>query len=192
VTHYERLRVRRDASAKEIRDAYRTAARAAHPDRHGDASAARMAEINEAYRVLADPVRRRRYDEQIAEPPASSSPPHASAVADEPVWPVYTDTTPARFPWRFMLVLATLGVGVVVLGLIFTKPSQEPAPDNLLRPADCVDIGPELDATEVLCSGPHDAVVQQLVPFGETCAAGSEGYRDRQGMGTACVVRVTP
>ena len=62
VTHYERLGVRPTATATEIRDAYRVAARSAHPDRHGDASSVRMASINESYRVLRDPDRRRGYD----------------------------------------------------------------------------------------------------------------------------------
>ena len=91
-----------------------------------------------------------------------------------------------------MAVLATLGIGVIVVGLIFSKPGTPAEPDNILRSADCVVLGPQLDAAEVACSGPHDAVVRTLIPFGDTCPSGSEGYRDRQGMGTACVVRVEP
>ena len=191
MTHYELLRVRQSATATEIRDAYRRAAREAHPDRHGDASAQRMAAINEAYRVLADPVARRRYDETLDVPRPRSSP--AARVADPTPSPVYVvDTTPARFPWRFMAVLTVGGMGLIVIGLIFTKPSDPVPPDNILRGADCVVIGGDLAATEVDCDGAHDAVVQSLVPFGETCPSGTEGYRDRQGMGTACVVRVAP
>jgi len=198
VTHYERLRVAPTATTGQIRDAYRRAAREAHPDRSSRADAeSRMAAINEAYRVLGDPVRRRRYDEEIAVAPAAASRSGASAADwrdHEPQW-TYTpvpDGTPARFPWKFMAVLATLGMGVIVLGLIFAKPSVPAEPDNILRSADCVVLGPQLDAAEVSCSEPHDAVVDRLVPFGETCSSGTEAFRDRQGMGTACVVRVTP
>ena len=89
-----------------------------------------------------------------------------------------------------MAVLAAGGIGLIVLGLIFTEPTDPAPPDNILRGADCVVIGSDLAASEVDCEGAHDAVVRALVPFGETCPSGTEGYRDRQGMGTACVERV--
>jgi hypothetical protein len=63
------------AGADEVRRAYLERAREAHPDRHIDASSAqrttnerRMQEVNEAWRVLGNPRRRRRYDlEQMPE-----------------------------------------------------------------------------------------------------------------------------
>ena len=60
-SHYDTLGVRPDASAREIRDAYRRLARIHHPD-HGDADAGSMAALNEAYRVLGEPSRRAVYD----------------------------------------------------------------------------------------------------------------------------------
>jgi hypothetical protein len=89
-----------------------------------------------------------------------------------------------------MSALAVLGIGIILLGLIFAKPATPARPDNILHPDECVDISGELAASEVPCSGPHDAVVTVLVPFGGTCPGGTERYRDRQGMGDACVVRV--
>ena len=59
--HYVTLGVRPDASAAEIRDAYRALARRYHPD-HAPEAATRMAAINEAYRVLGEPARRAVYD----------------------------------------------------------------------------------------------------------------------------------
>lgn len=64
---YEVIGVRRDASQKEIETAYKKLALEFHPDRHRDNPLAglaeeRMKEINEAYSVLKDPVRRRDYD----------------------------------------------------------------------------------------------------------------------------------
>jgi hypothetical protein len=201
MTYYERLAVGRNATQEEIRNAYRRAARDAHPDRNvGSGAEARMAEINAAYRVLGDPARRRAYDAELAMARSGSTSASAtwssSAVEEdedrEPYWIPPVDVTPARFPWKFMAVLAICGIGVIIVGLIFSKPQQPAAPDNILRSADCVLLGPQLDAAEVACSGPHDAVVRVLVPFGDTCPGDTEGYRDRQGMGTACVVRVGP
>ena len=63
--YYSVLGVERGASAGEIKKAYRKLARKHHPDVNpGDAGAAdRFKEINEAYEVLGDPEKRRKYDE---------------------------------------------------------------------------------------------------------------------------------
>ncbi len=62
--YYATLGVARDASAEDIKKAFRRLARETHPDANpGDAAAeARFREVAEAYEVLSDPERRRRYD----------------------------------------------------------------------------------------------------------------------------------
>ena len=62
--YYELLGVGRDASAAEIKKAYRKKAVEFHPDKHkGDkAMEARFKEVSEAYEVLKDPERRAQYD----------------------------------------------------------------------------------------------------------------------------------
>src|ERR1700752_2737772 len=63
--YYQTLGVAKTASDKEIKQAYRKLARKHHPDVNpGDKTAeSRFKEINEAYEVLGDPDKRKKYDE---------------------------------------------------------------------------------------------------------------------------------
>jgi DnaJ-class molecular chaperone len=63
--YYATLGVTKSASEKEVKQAYRKLARKHHPDVNpGDKSAeAKFKDINEAYEVLGDPEKRRKYDE---------------------------------------------------------------------------------------------------------------------------------
>ncbi|MFO8101420.1 MAG: DnaJ C-terminal domain-containing protein [Dehalococcoidia bacterium] len=62
--YYQILGINRDASEKEIKQAYRKLARKYHPDVNpGDKSSeAKFKEVNEAYEVLSDSEKRKKYD----------------------------------------------------------------------------------------------------------------------------------
>src|SRR5207253_6594685 len=62
--YYETLGVSRTASEEEIKKAFRKLARKYHPDvAKGKGTEEKFKEINEAYEVLGDPAKRKKYDE---------------------------------------------------------------------------------------------------------------------------------
>src|SRR3954466_13671020 len=63
--YYSTLGVAKTATEKEIKAAYRKLARKLHPDVNpGDkTSESKFKEVNEAYEVLGDPEKRKKYDE---------------------------------------------------------------------------------------------------------------------------------
>ncbi|MBI2307470.1 MAG: J domain-containing protein [Rhodocyclales bacterium] len=73
-THYDNLKVARNAPPDVIRAAYKTLSQRFHPDRNpGNAEASRiMAIINTSYDVLSDPEKRREHDRWIAEMEAAT------------------------------------------------------------------------------------------------------------------------
>ncbi len=83
-----------DASPEVIRSAYRTLAKAYHPDRVGPSGTTRFREIAEAYRVLSDPetrgahnreLRLSRAEERSTVEPLHFEPPPAAEPLGEPV-----------------------------------------------------------------------------------------------------------
>lgn len=82
-THYDNLKVARDAPPEVIRAAYKTLSQKHHPDRNGNSKEAiRIIQlINTAYEVLSDPVRRKEHDEWIARTEREQS--HEPAAGEE-------------------------------------------------------------------------------------------------------------
>ncbi len=197
-THYDVLGVTRAASPDDIRRAYRQAAREAHPDRHGDASAGRMAAVNEAWRVLGDPGRRRAYDAGLDDrAPGSARSPGApatgsaaaggSSAANASSGPPPMPTGDfSRFPWRFFAVIGTFAIGFVVVNAALSD-APEPVPvDNVLFAGECVAVN-GVAVTEVRCVAPFDGTVAEVVDFDGACPTGTTAYREPQGRGWACV-----
>jgi curved DNA-binding protein CbpA len=147
-SHYEVLGVSRRASTEEIRRAYLDQARRLHPDARSAASAdgadrsgRAMQAVNEAWRVLRDPGRRRDYDRRLAGAPSGGSTrPYAGAEdafasddALEPDPPEYvaaqlpeTDLRPTRVADTALLVPAALlaaAVGLFVLAMVSFNPA---------------------------------------------------------------------
>lgn len=148
-----------------------------------------MIRINEAWRVLSHEDRRRAYDEGLTRPrtDATGTSTRVAARSDAPSMPI---ATPARFPWKFVLAFFVLATAAILVVGAFTEPGRTPPIDNIIRVGSCVDVDRQIqEAKEVSCDGPHDAEVAALVPFDSTCPAGTETFRDRQGLGLVCIAR---
>ena len=190
--HYQRLGVTPTATPEEIRTAYRNLARVHHPDKHDGKTSTTMLEINEAWRILSDPVLRYKYDADLRS--------HRNEVDEdealqrhERLQNIAVDAerrhfSPAKFPWKFVVAVIVLGT-ILILGLGAVGQSDDPAPiDNVLRVGSCVAVTEyQQEAYEVDCTEAHVGVVQQIVPFDAVCPYPLTAYRDRQGMGQACV-----
>lgn len=90
-THYDNLKVTRDAPDFVIRAAYKTLSQKYHPDKHpGDERATRaMAIINGSYDALSDPEKRADHDAWIAREElrlARQTPQHHTGVPIPPQW----------------------------------------------------------------------------------------------------------
>jgi len=84
--------------------------------------------------------------------------------------------------------MAAIGATIVLVGAALYEPRSEPPPDNVLQPGSCVTIEGNGDAREVNCRGSgEELVVVTLVEVDARCPEGLPAYRDRQGMGMACV-----
>ncbi|MCQ3930819.1 MAG: hypothetical protein DPW16_10205 [Chloroflexi bacterium] len=128
--YYELLGVPPNATPQEIKTAYRNLARQYHPDVRDtdeDAHADEMLkQINAAYEVLGDPLKRARYDRQERErwrvPPANS----AYSAADYPAQRHVYHKIPVKllfFAISFVLVMSMVMTVVLVA---FTPVPQKP------------------------------------------------------------------
>ena len=90
------------------------------------------------------------------------------------------------YPWKLVIGMFLVGVGVVLVGAALYEPTRAAPPDNLLGPGSCVVIEANGDAREINCTGaPGELVVDALVAMDERCPDGTSAYRDRQGRGLA-------
>jgi molecular chaperone DnaJ len=189
-THYARLGVAHEASTEQIRQAYRTLARVHHPDRIGSSTSAEMLEINEAWRILSDPVLRRAYDTRLASNLSHGS---SGAASHQPMSSsTYSMNSAAygraRFPWKFVLGFFVVVTAIIIVMGALTEQGQPAGVDNIIRVGSCIDVDRQLrEAREVSCDGPYDGRVQQMVPFDSSCPRNTEAFRDRQGLGLVCI-----
>lgn len=123
VDYYAVLELPPNADDETIRLAYRRLARRYHPDIAGDESLPLMQTLNQAYRTLSDPERRRAYDASrpapapaesfsppVAEPPTHARSPHPATSSA----PRASGTTASAGPLQRIATLDDGAFGAVV------------------------------------------------------------------------------
>lgn len=118
MNYYEELRIRRDAPAEEVRQAYRLLVRLMHPDSQPDARLRAMAEcqmrrLNEIVAILVDPQQRRRYNESLTGLPGVpvSRPPRVEFAVGPMSGSLIVRGALRHWFW-ILLAMTVLGMGV--------------------------------------------------------------------------------
>jgi hypothetical protein len=196
-THYEVLGVTRAASAGELRKAYLERARLLHPDRHIDAgprardeAERAMQELTEAWRVLGDAGRRRRYDRDLGGPVSAEAEAARFVTRSDGTMPEEVEVLDPTvrlirgLPW---IVLAVVLIGIFIFtAYATTGGTKQHAPKTTSGVARCVVLGEGTPAP-----GPCDVpgartVVTEIVPSA-TCPAGTEAVRGQAGVTVLCL-----
>lgn len=201
-TLYDVLGVVPTASDDEVRRAYLSRARESHPDRYVDASAAqrdaaegRMREVNEAWRVLGNARRRRRYDLELmpARPTASSGSDVRFTSRSDGTMPEVIDYEDVDGTARIIRGLPWM-IAVVILFAIFvftayaatggkTTPSPIPA-NNLGR---CVRSAGDSAVEPAACGSTGARLVIATVDPTQQCPAGTERLAPLSGTTVYCL-----
>lgn len=120
VDYYQLFSLPPTATIDELKVQYRKLSLSYHPDRGG--STEQMAVLNEAYRVLSNPLLRRQYDQKHAASFAVDDnyhytrPSHQNPIA-------HRDAAVGQSPhyfWRWFTVLTVLGVALVAYDVMMT------------------------------------------------------------------------
>ena len=182
-----------------------------HPDADGRETAdfsLALAAVSQAWSVLGNTTSRRLYDESLTVNSKRQQAPNPKNRSVDENFDNYADDftdnftndfiddadfevprviVRAKVPWRFMLSLVAILALVILFLHSISSPSIPQGPDSLIQSGSCVAFDSTQAVYEVSCDGPHDGVVRQLIGFDRTCSSDTFGYRDRQGMGIACL-----
>ncbi len=124
LTLYGVLSLKRNCAGTDIKSAWRRMAKRYHPDINKDDDAAQMMQrINEAYEVLNNPMKRKKYDAGLVLAASLKDTPHTRRSAFDHIW---------RAPERCGFIMAT-GMNQLGRFVVETIHQWEPIKDNYGR-----------------------------------------------------------
>ena len=153
-----------------------------------------MAALNEAWRVLGDPTRRRQYDQAQAEParaarptpPRSASTPRPAAESDHGADAVTHVVRGA--PLLAMLVVLLLIFVITAFAARGARDEPETrGSDGIVEIGSCLALATGQPVVEVPCSEPHDGRAAAIIPLDLSCPADTEYYVAPGGSARVCV-----
>lgn len=123
-TLYADLGVRPDATAEDLRRAYRSLARRLHPDVNEEmGSDERMRRVNHAWAVLGDPTTRAAYDRNLRQPepprPLHGAPNHGPLLAPDPA---------PTLRWLRPSMIVVVILTIIFIATAYVGPHQGNAP----------------------------------------------------------------
>lgn len=206
-SHYDVLGVSPEAGTDDVRRAYLDRARETHPDRHIDADSRqradaerRMREVNEAWRILGNPRRRRRYDLERA--PASMFASRADGTMPHDYRPDRPDPPDSidfeeidsttriirGLPWM-ILVFVLFAIFVFTAYAATGGVKSKPTPGNNLGRcvAVTVTVSGGTSATPAPCGTPGARLVIAEVDTNQQCPVGSERLQPSTGVTVYCL-----
>ncbi len=153
-----------------------------------------MAALNEAWRVLSDPTRRRQYDHAQADSARAARPsPGPSASRARPAAESDHGADAVTHVVRGAPLLAML----LVLLLIFVITAfaargarDEPetrGSDGIVEIGSCLALATGQPVVEVPCTEPHDGRAAAIIPLDLSCPADTEYYVAPGGSARVCV-----
>ncbi len=132
-THYDNLKVARNAPFEVIRAAYKTLSQKYHPDRNSDnPNAARvMSIINASYEVLSDPAKRAEHDKWIAEKEFTATQHNKPRQSSQPVQA--PQVAPASITFKSVIshiirYWVIYGIAIVIIWSNLTETTYSPPP----------------------------------------------------------------
>lgn len=140
-THYDNLKIARNAPIEVIEAAYRALVKKHHPDRNSSPSATRVMRIvNAAYNVLSDPVKRRLHDEWIrkAEAEPTSVGTWYTRLIARCRDGAYAAVPTKQFRRLFSAVTrrrGLLALGTIICGFVVVQISRQPSIQRTPPPA---------------------------------------------------------
>ena len=207
MSHYDELGVAPDATAADLRQVYRARAARLHPDKHAGGSAEELAAaegdmrtLNEAWHVLSDAGRRRRYDESLV-PPAI-----VPTVRHEPAQSTVEQPLDEGRGWSALVLVLPVALLLLSLAAIFVftafavgGPDSEasgpgsPAPGAAgAAVGDCVNVRGGHVSQVVPCDEPNDGQITEEVDRDKACSRVEERPVDGQSGSTRLCLAEAP
>lgn len=118
VDYYQLFALAPSATTDELKVQYRKLSLTYHPDRGG--STEQMAALNEAYRVLSNPLLRRQYDQKHIGVTAADSYHYTRSYRQPRQSHEMTAVQSQHHFWRWFTVLTVLGVALIAYDVVMT------------------------------------------------------------------------